>query len=116
MLLREMKLPVVIEVAARAKRTQSQDSLCARNRPKRTRTTHAILDEISTGALDDASRDRQALGERAIVVKQVGVPDEVLGGALNWFRGLGIQRVAFDHLPQALSDVPTTVTVEQRKE
>ena len=89
MFLCKVKQPVVVKVAARAHRTESQDRFRGREGPPCAGTTHTVLDEISTRPLDDAGRNRQPLGERTVVVEELGVPDEVFGRALDGARGLG---------------------------
>ena len=96
--LREMEQPVVIEVATGAQRPEPQDRFCARKGPARPRASHAVLDKVAARALDDAGCDREPVSECAIVVQERGVPDEVLGGALDGARRLCIQGVGLDHL------------------
>lgn len=74
-LLREMKPPVGVEVAARVECAQAQHRFGAREKPPCANAAHPVLDEMTTRTLDDPGRDRQAVGERAIVVEPARVLD-----------------------------------------
>jgi hypothetical protein len=81
----EVKLPVVVEVATRAQGAQAQDGFGADERPARAGAAHPILHEVSARALDHARRDRQPVGERAVVVQEPRVLDEVLASRVCSF-------------------------------
>src|SRR5436190_16821429 len=104
-LLREMELPVVVEVAARAERPQAQDRFGADERPACTRAPHPILDEVTTRTLDHAGRDRQPISESTIVVKPPRVLDEVIGALHDRLRCGGVELLSHDHAAEALGNL-----------
>src|SRR5690606_31302943 len=85
-------------------------------RPARARTAHSVLHEIAAGALDYAGRDGQAVGERAIVVQEPRVLDQVGGSLLDGRGRLRIETMAHDHAAQALRDRASARATEQLHE
>ncbi len=52
-----VELPVVIKISAREEGAQSQDGFGAVQVPASAGLLHAVLDQVTAGALDDPRRD-----------------------------------------------------------
>src|SRR2546423_13541922 len=115
-LLCEMEVPILVEVAAGAQRSQAKHGFRSRFRPSRASPSHPVLDEVATCAFDDACRDRETVGKCAVVTQQPGVLHEVRGGLLDGLCGCSVESVRLDHEAHALRDVATTATSEQLHE
>ena len=66
-----VKAPVVIEVTTGPERAQLKDGLRAVETPSGTRNVHSVVDEVATGTLDHACRDRIPASQ-VLVVTHVG--------------------------------------------
>src|SRR5580698_6621681 len=79
----QVKAPVIVPVAARSDGAEFEDRFRLFETPSGAGDAEAVLDEISARTLDDACRDRQAVGEESSVVDARGVLAQVLDGLVE---------------------------------
>src|SRR5689334_21189728 len=85
----DMEGPVGLEVSASTQRSQPEDGLSSLEGPAGAGSSHAILDEVATSALDHTRRDGQPIDERPIVVQDRRVAEEVSGADFDRLTCLG---------------------------
>lgn len=83
MLAVRMEIPVVIEATALHEGAELEDGLGALPAPPCVGEVEAVVDERSTGALDDACRDGRTGQQQQVVVHQVLEPRAALVRALG---------------------------------
>jgi hypothetical protein len=78
-LLGEVEVPVLVEVAVADDGAQGEDGLGAVEAPSGASYAEAVGDDVAAGALDDPGGDRPALREGLVVAEAAGPGGEVAG-------------------------------------
>src|SRR6266536_1223914 len=98
----EVKRPVVLEVAIGPDGTQPEHSFRSAQGPAGTRAVHAVFDEISARALDDAGADGQAVAQGSVVVQELAVVDQIPRAVVNALAVVSAQAPLLGAAPHAL--------------
>jgi hypothetical protein len=93
-------LPIGIEVAASAERTQTKDGLGSGKCPASAAALHAVFDEVAARSFDDPCRNGESPRESFRVAHVRRVFPNVLGGPDDGRPYTFVQRLTSDRPPQ----------------
>jgi len=91
-LLHFMEEPILIKILTGAQCAQAQHGFSTSQTPAGAGHLHAVFDQMSTGALDDSSRNGKALRKIAIIAQIGRVVDQVAGASIYGFALFGGKR------------------------